>query len=96
MSGKEKKFLYYKGKPLVRCKNTIYYGDTAEKYIIKLQILSTKKVKDLEIADKVSIQLLSTDPDLSSRKKIVKTSEKEGLYRAMDLGSIWLERALSE
>ena len=67
----------------------------AEKYIIMLQILSTKKVSGLDMADKVSVQLQLTDPDLKSRDRVVKKSEKDSLYAAMDVASVWLERALS-
>ena len=87
--------LSYKGHPLRRKDNLIYYGTMAEKYIIMLQILSTKKVGDLEMADKVAVQLQLTDPDLKSRDRVVKKSEKDSLYAAMDVASVWLERALS-
>ena len=86
--------LSYKGHPLRRKDNLIYFGTMAEKYIIMLQILSTKKVDDLEVADKVSVQLQLTDPDLKSRDRVVKKSEKEDLFSAIDLGATWLERAL--
>ncbi len=87
--------LMYKGHPLRRVGNLIYYGTMAEKYIIMMQILDTKKVQDMDVASKVSIQLQLTDPDLKSRDRIVKKSEKESLYAAMDISAIWLERALS-
>ena len=89
-------FLTYKGKPLVRKDDVIYYGDMGEKYVIMLQILSTKKIGDTDVADKVSVQLMLTDPDVRAKEKIVKKSEKSGLYNAMDIGAIWLERALKE
>lgn len=95
MPKKKSKFLTYKDKPLVRSGNTIYYGNMSDPYVIMLQITSTKKVKDIEIADKVSVQLLSTDPDAKPRERIIKKSEKNGLYPAMDIGSIWLKRALN-
>ena len=88
--------LIYKGHPLRRVGNFIYYGTMAEKYIILLQILETRKEKDLDLATKVSVQLQLTDPDLKSRNRIVKKSEKDSLYAAMDIGAIWLERALKE
>ncbi len=97
MSAKqEKEFLTYKGKPLVRNGDTIYYGDMSEKYVIMLKILDTKKVEDMDVANKVSIQLMYTDPDIRETDRIVKKSEKVGLYNAMDIGSIWLERALNK
>lgn len=87
--------LSYKGHPLRRKDNFIYYGTMAEKYIIMLQILSSKNVNGLEMADRVSVQLQLTDPDLKSRDRVVKKSEKDSLYAAMDVASVWLERALS-
>ena len=87
--------LIYKGHPLRRVGNLIYYGTMAEKYIIMMQILSTKKEQDLEVADKVSIQLQLTDPDLRSRDRVVKKSEKDSLYAAMDIAAVWLNRALA-
>ena len=96
MSEEKNKFLTYKGKPLVRNGNTIYYGNMSDKYVIMMQIMSTKTVNDLELVDKVIIQLMYTDPDIKTRDRVVKKSEKHGLYNAMDIGSIWLERALAE
>ena len=93
---KKPPFLMYKGKPLVRKDNIIYYGSMADKYVVMLQILSTKPYQDMEIADKVLVQLMYTDPEIRARDRIVKKSEKEGLYNALDIGSIWLERALRD
>ena len=87
--------LTYKGHPLRRKANLIYYGDMADSHIILLQILETKPVNDLEVATKVSIQLQLTAPDLKSRDRVVKRSEKNSLYSAIDVASVWLERALS-
>ena len=87
--------LTYKGHPLRRKDNLIYYGTMAEKYIIMMQILDTKKEQDLDLATKVSIQLQLTDPDLKSRDRVVKKSEKDSLYAAMDIAAIWLDRALA-
>ena len=87
--------LTYKGHPLRRKDNLIYFGSMADKYIIMLQVLSTKKVGELDVADKVSVQLQLTDPDLKSRDRVVKKSEKEDLFAAIDLGATWLERAMA-
>ena len=67
----------------------------ADKYIIVLQIISSAKEGDLDVATKVAIQLQLTDPDIKSRDVVVKKSEKQNFYDAMDLGAIWLERALA-
>ena len=87
--------LTYKGHPLRRKDSLIYYGSMAEKYIIMLQILDQKKDKDMDVATKVSVQLQLTDPDLKSRDRVVKKTEKDSLYTAMDVASVWLDRALS-
>jgi arginyl-tRNA synthetase len=87
--------LEYKGHPLRRKENLIYYGSMADKYIIMMQVLETKKVQDLEVATKVSVQLQLTEPNLKSRDRVVKRSEKDSLYAAMDIAAIWLDRALS-
>ncbi len=91
-----KPFLMYKGRPLVRSGNVLYYGSMAEKCVIMMQILTTKDANDMTMAEKIQIQLLSTDPDVRMKDRILKKSEKIGLYNAMDIGSIWLERALNE
>ncbi len=87
--------LEYKGHPLRRKDNLIYYGSMADKYIIMLQIMDSKKVDDLDVATKVSVQLQLTDPDLKSRDRVVKKSEKDSLYTAMDVAAVWLDRALA-
>lgn len=96
MADKQETLLMYKGKPLVRSGNVLYYGDMAEKCVVVLQILSSKTVGDMTVADKIQVQLLLTDPEVRLKDRILKKSEKNGLYNAMDIGSIWLERALAE
>ena len=80
----------------MRCGDVIYYGSMKDKYVVKLEIKSKKKVKDMDVADRVTVQLMYTDPNIRTRKQIVKTSEKEGLYLAMDIADAWLTRALAE
>ncbi len=92
----ENQFLTYKGKPLVRNGNELYYGDMADPFVVYFKIESTKKVGDLDVAEKVLVQLMNTDPEIRLKDRIVKKSEKMGLYNAMDIGAIWLERALRD
>ena len=91
----ENAVLMYKGHPLMRKDNLIYYGSMADSHIVMLQVLETKKVNDLDVATRVSVQLQLTDPTARSRDRIVKKSEKDGFFTALDLGSVWLTRALS-
>ena len=91
----ENAVLMYKGHPLMRMENLIYYGSMADSHIVMLQVLETKKVGDLNVATKVSVQLQLTDPAAKSRDRVIKKSEKDGLYTAWDLGCVWLQRALA-
>ncbi len=87
--------LTYKGHPLRRKDNLVYYGSMADKYIVMIQVMSTEKDGSLELANKVQLQLQLTDPDLKSRDRVVKKSELPDLFSAIDMGSIWLMRALA-
>ena len=95
MMAEENSVLTYKGRPLMRKDNLIYYGSMADSHIVMLQVLENKKVNDQDVASRVPVQLQLTDPNVRSRDRIVKKGEREGLYTALDLGCIWLERALA-
>lgn len=86
--------LTYKGKPLVRNGNDIYYGNMTDAYVLYLQVLSTKTENGEEIADKINIMLLSTDDSKPIAERVMRQSTKNGLYNALDIGMIWLEKAL--
>ena len=92
----DEKVLQYKGRPLMRKDNMVYYGSMADSHIVMLQILETRKLGDMDVATRGSVQLQLTDPELKSRDRIVKKSEKDSLYAGMDIASIWLDRALKE
>ncbi len=92
---KKDDILTYKGRLLRRKDNLIYYGTMAEKYIIMLQVASTQTVGDLAVANKVAVRLEHTDPNVKSRDRIVKKTEKSNLYDALDVATVWLDRALA-
>lgn len=87
--------LMYKGHPLRRVDNVIYFGTMSQPFIVMMQILDTRKEQDLEVATRVSVQLQSTDPQAKASDRIIKKSEKDSIYSALDIATIWLERALS-
>jgi len=90
--------LEYKGYPLRRKDNLIYYGNMSDKYIIMLQITESRPLEsheDFLLSSKIQVQLQYTDPDLKSRDRVVKKSEKNSFYEAMDVAAVWLERALA-
>lgn len=87
-------FLMYKNKPLVRSGNEIYYGDMSESSVIRFTILSTKKVGENEIPEKVKVQLMKSDIHLAEKDRISKETTKDNFFDALDVGFVWLERAL--
>ena len=87
--------LMYKGHPLRRKDNLIYYGSMADKYIIMIQVTSSEKEGGLEVANKVQLQLQRTEPGLKSKDRVVTQSDQPDLFSAIDMGSIWLMRALA-
>lgn len=95
MNEKANEPLTYKGHPLLRKQNIIYYGDMSEKCIIMMQILKSEKQGDLDVATRVSVQMIQTDETLPMKERIVKHGEKPTLWAALDIASIWLDRALA-
>lgn len=87
------KFLTYKGNPLVRCGDILYYGNLTDNYVIKLEVTGKQPLNGLDVADRVTIQLIDNNPNLRGKKKIVKSSERNGLYAALDIAEAWLARS---
>lgn len=87
--------LSYKGHPLMRKENIIYYGSMSDSHIIMMQILDVSERKGMKVASRVSVQLQQTNPNVRTKERIVKKTEKDSLWAAMDIASIWLGRALN-
>ena len=87
--------LMYKGRPIVRRDNVIYYGFLDDKFLVQMVVQDTEKIMDTEIASKVSVQLQTNNTKLQGKERMIKKSEREGLFAALDLGAVWLEDALS-
>ena len=93
-TSKKNDLLEYKGHPLMRKDNIIYYGSMSDSHIIMMQILDSADMKDLPVAKRVSVQLQQTGATVRNKDRIVKKTEKNSLWSAMDIASIWLDRAL--
>ncbi len=87
------KILTYKGKPLMRSDNEIYYGSSEDKFILALNIVDEIPSGDITVANRVKVTLISNDTTLPFDKRIIRSSEKHGIYNALEIGSIWLEKA---
>lgn len=88
--------LNYKGRPLVRSKNEIYYGSMSDPYVVFMQVLSTRKENGEDMPDKVMVMLLSTDTSLEPKDRIIRQSVKNGLYNALDYAAILLDRKMAD
>lgn len=86
----------YKGLPLVRSEDEFYYGDPKRPVIVYMKVLSTKKAGDQTIADKIHVSLISTDTSLDPVRRMIKQGVKNGLYDALDVGSVWLKSELNK
>lgn len=96
-SGIKGDFLIYRGKPLVRSNNLYCYGDMSDDYVLFLMVISNKTVKladgtTAEIPDSIITQIVSTDIKKPSHEKLAKQFNKNGLYDALDIGIVWLNK----
>ena len=90
------KFITYKGYPLVRSGNQLYYGYMSDPYVIWIQILETKDIDGEKMTTKVRVIQLNTD-ETYPMKQLVKRSDRDtGLYEALDIAKVWLDKALAK
>ncbi len=87
-------FLMYKGKPLVQSGNEIYYGNMSDIYVVRFTVLSSKKAGENDLPEKVKVQLMKSDIQLNEKDRITKETTKDTFFDALDVGFVWLERAL--
>jgi hypothetical protein len=86
-------FFEYKNRPLVRSGDLIYYGYISDPYVAMLQVTQNKTFEDMTLATNVTVRLVDTDESKSLLERIIKTSDKDGLYQALDLADAWLTAA---
>ncbi|MDE5792703.1 MAG: hypothetical protein K2G88_05595 [Oscillospiraceae bacterium] len=85
-------FMMYKGYPLVRKDNELYYGYMSEPYVVFLRIEKTQKEYGIMTAKKIEFYQMSTNLD---KPEIKQRAERENLYEALDVASEWLSRSKS-
>ncbi len=84
-------FFTYKGVPLVRKGKVIYFGNMYDDYIVMIEILSSEKKGEIDVANKVRLRKMATDITIPPNKAIVKMAEKSSLYEALDFACAWLK-----
>ena len=85
------KLLFYRGFPLIRSGNTIFYGSAGAAFAAKPPIKETKKIADEEVPNKIMVQLLPKNPaDVAKARK----GDYIGFYEALDTAHVWLTDVL--
>lgn len=91
--------LTYKGRPLMRKDNMIYYGSMADSHIVMLQVLESKKVNGLDVATRVSVQLLlktrTSSPGNASSKRAKKTAcTRRWMLAVSGWSALWQNKSI--
>lgn len=87
-----KSFFTYKGYPLVRKQDELYFGDMSDDYFVRMQILHKENLNGIDVADKIMVYKVSTNEKLNIMDAIIRSGEKNNLYEALDLAVAWLKR----
>ncbi len=83
----DNELLFYRGFPLIRSGNTIFYGSAGDAFAARLTIKETKKIADEEVPNKIMVQLLPKNPaDVAKARK----GDYIGFYEALDTAHVWL------
>ncbi len=90
---KKKKQLTYKGKPIYRQGNRIYYGNLEDDLILVIDIVESENISGHDISKKVAFEIQDNTGELGKGATFRK-GERENLYKAFDMGSWWLQDAL--
>ncbi|MBR6046373.1 MAG: hypothetical protein IKP47_12135 [Ruminococcus sp.] len=91
MAEKKSPFFTYKGIPLVRKGNVIYFGNMYEEFVVMIEILGTEQRGGIDVANKVRLRKMATDIRIPPNEAIVKKAEKTSLYEALDMACAWLK-----
>ncbi len=89
----ENQFMTYKGYPLVRKGNDIYYGYMSDDFVVMMQVEKQTEMDGIAVSQKIRLYQMSTDEKLNPIEAIVNTSERDSLYEALDVAVTWLQRA---
>ena len=86
-------YLMYQGKPLIRQDNAYVWGDMKnDRAALLLLVLSNKEVNGQQVPDNILVQVVSTD----DTQKVLKQGQKNGLFAALEIGTVWLKKELGE
>ena len=87
----DEKLLFYRGFPIIRSGNTIFYGSGGDAFAAILTVKGTKKIADADVPDKIMVQLMpKSKDDVAKARK----GDFIGFYEALDTAHVWLTEAL--
>lgn len=92
-TAKKKKTLTYRGKPIYRVGNRIYYGNLEDQLILVMDITETEKNGDYDVTKRVEFHIQDNTGELGKGVNY-RNGERDNLYKAFDIGSWWLQDAL--
>ncbi len=85
------KLMYYRGFPLIRSGDKIFYGSGGDAFAAQLTVKDTKKIADADVPNKIMVQLVPRNPaDMAKARK----GEFIGFYEALDTAHVWLSEVL--
>ncbi len=85
-------FLEYKGRPLVRQGDDIYYGDLSDEYHIYMMVMNDEDVKGVKVPTSIMVQLRQKDSVMPKKQNLC----NKGLVDALETAVAWLDRALAD
>lgn len=85
------KLMYYRGFPLIRSGDKIFYGSGGDAFAAQLTVKDTKRIADADVPNKIMVQLVPRNPaDMPKARK----GEFIGFYEALDTAHVWLSEVL--
>ena len=94
-AAKKAKVLTYKGKPIYRKGNKIYYGNLEDDLILEIEIVETKKMGGIDVSSKVKFSIKDNTVAEVGTGMTYRSGERDDLFKAFDIGAWWLQDALS-
>ena len=85
-------FLEYKGRPLVRQGDDIYYGDLSAEYHVYMMIMDDKEVKGVNVPTTIMVQLRQKNSVIPKKQNLC----TNGLVDALEIAVAWLDVADAE
>lgn len=78
-------FVEYKGRPLVRQDDEIFYGDLSGDFYVYMMIMGTKDTENGSVPAQIMVQLCESNTKIPKKQKLC-----NGLKEALEFADAWL------